>query len=111
MSVDICGGQLLIVTLPWVGCAPAAPADPDGTALPGEQGEVLVDRGPAQAGHPHELGDVGPVLRNVAEGEPEHIFQGTAAVTVRWVFRLVGDVLGGVQVPRGGLGGGRAGVE
>lgn len=76
MSVDICGGQLLIVTLlPWVGCAPAASADFDGAALPGEQGQVLVDRGPAQAGHAHELGNVGPVLRNGVQGVPEHFFQ------------------------------------
>jgi hypothetical protein len=101
--VDICGGQLLIVTLPWVGRAPAAPADPDGTALPGEQGEVLIDRGPAQAGHPHELGYIGPAFGHVAEGKPEHVFRGTAAVTARYVFGLVGDARGGGQVPRGVL--------
>ena len=43
--------QLLIVTLPGVGRAPAAPADLDGAALLGELGKVLVDRGPAHAGH------------------------------------------------------------
>ena len=43
MSADIRGGQLLIVTLPWPGRAPAAPANLDGTALPGEEGKVLTE--------------------------------------------------------------------
>ena len=89
--MDICGGQLLIVALPSTGRAPAAPSGLDGTALPGEQGKVLVDRGSAQAGHPHELGDVGPGLGNSAQRFPEHVFQGAAVVTVRGVLGLVSD--------------------